>query len=118
MESGGTHKHVGIIDIHKYAEYSDAFVANGLNYQQKFTKSLLLVTKAFPVHVDGDPSTALTSACPFRIDILVHYKVKWRRVPLPKKKDQFVQNSVTILPGPYAYQQKDADPEPTGSGEV
>lgn len=69
----------------------------------KLTKFFIVQVKAFPVHVDGDPNEANVSACPFRVDSLCHTEYKFRRVNIPKKKDRFVTNNITILPGPYAY---------------
>lgn len=102
MESGGTHKHIGKIDIQKYCDFND-LTQSIVTFKNKFTKLVMLTIKAFPVHIDEAPATAAVSACPFRVDLFTNYSIKWRRVNMPKKKQRFIANDITQLPGPYAY---------------
>lgn len=104
MDSGGTHKHIGKIDLNKYMEYADMLSTGATGLLHNYCKSLMVGAKAFPVHVDEDTASAAVSACPFRIDMLLHYDIKWRRVNIPKKKDRVVTSGVAVLPGPYSYQ--------------
>ena len=118
MDSGMTHKHVAIIDINKYMEFKDINGTTMTNLN-KFTKMVFALVKAFPLHQAGaTPATALTSAAPFRVDFIVHYTINWRRVNIPKKKDEFVQNGVTLLGGPYSYEQADTVAVPSGTGDL
>lgn len=66
-----------------------------------------MVVKAFPVHAQTTAgvttATAATSICPFRLDYVAKYDVKWRAVPHKRAENKFVQNAILQNPGPYSY---------------